>query len=46
VDGVELKTIAKDHIRRQIATVLQEPFLFSKTIINNLKITFILICFL
>ena len=38
IDGVELKTIAKDHIRRQIATVLQEPFLFSKTIINNLKI--------
>ena len=38
VDGVELKTIAKEHIRRQIATVLQEPFLFSKTIINNLKI--------
>jgi ATP-binding cassette, subfamily B, bacterial len=38
VDGHELKDIAKDHIRRQIATVLQEPFLFSKTIINNLKI--------
>ncbi|MFA5235718.1 MAG: ABC transporter ATP-binding protein [Bacilli bacterium] len=38
VDGVELKTIAKEHIRREIATVLQEPFLFSKTIINNLKI--------
>jgi ATP-binding cassette subfamily B protein len=38
IDGHELKTIAKDHIRRQIATVLQEPFLFSKTIINNLKI--------
>jgi ATP-binding cassette subfamily B protein len=38
VDGIELNTIAKEHIRRQIATVLQEPFLFSKTIINNLKI--------
>lgn len=38
IDGHELKTIAKEHIRRQIATVLQEPFLFSKTIINNLKI--------
>jgi ATP-binding cassette subfamily B protein len=38
IDGHELKGIAKEHIRRQIATVLQEPFLFSKTIINNLKI--------
>lgn len=38
IDGHELKNIAKEHIRRQIATVLQEPFLFSKTIINNLKI--------
>lgn len=38
IDGHELQGIAKEHIRRQIATVLQEPFLFSKTIINNLKI--------
>jgi len=38
VDGVELKAISKEHIRQKIATVLQEPFLFSKTIINNLKI--------
>jgi ATP-binding cassette subfamily B protein len=38
IDGHELKGIAKEYIRRQIATVLQEPFLFSKTIINNLKI--------
>jgi len=38
IDGHELNGIAKEHIRRQIATVLQEPFLFSKTIINNLKI--------
>jgi ATP-binding cassette subfamily B protein len=38
IDGHELKVISKEHIRREIATVLQEPFLFSKTIINNLKI--------
>jgi len=38
IDGVELKDISKEHIRQKIATVLQEPFLFSKTIINNLKI--------
>jgi len=38
IDGYELKDISKEHIRQKIATVLQEPFLFSKTIINNLKI--------
>ncbi|MCX5775306.1 MAG: ABC transporter ATP-binding protein, partial [Firmicutes bacterium] len=38
IDGHELKNISKEHIRREIATVLQEPFLFSKTIINNLKV--------
>lgn len=38
IDGHELNAISKEHIRREIATVLQEPFLFSKTIINNLKI--------
>ncbi len=38
IDGIELRDISKEHIRREIATVLQEPFLFSKTIINNLKI--------
>ena len=38
IDGIELKDISKEHIRQKIATVLQEPFLFSKTIINNLKI--------
>jgi ATP-binding cassette, subfamily B, bacterial len=38
IDGTELNKISKEHIRREIATVLQEPFLFSKTIINNLKV--------
>ena len=38
IDGVELKNIQKKHLRSHIATVLQEPFLFSRTILNNLKI--------
>jgi len=38
IDGVELKNIQKKYLRSQIATVLQEPFLFSRTILNNLKI--------
>jgi ATP-binding cassette subfamily B protein len=38
LSGVELNTIAKGYLRRNVATVLQEPFLFSKSIINNIKI--------
>ncbi|MBN1149858.1 ABC transporter ATP-binding protein [candidate division WOR-3 bacterium] len=37
VDGRELKTIDYHHIRKNIGIVLQEPFLFSKTIKENLK---------
>lgn len=38
IDGVELNQIQKKHLRSNIATVLQEPFLFSRSILNNLKI--------
>lgn len=38
VDGVELNTIQKTYLRKNIGIVLQEPFLFSKTILQNLKI--------
>lgn len=38
LDGVELNTIAKGYLRKNVAIVLQEPFLFSKSIINNIKI--------
>lgn len=37
LDGVELKEIQKAHLRQNVASVLQEPFLFSKTIISNLR---------
>ena len=39
MDGIELRDIAKHHIRRKVATVLQEPFLFSKTIFNNIRLS-------
>jgi ATP-binding cassette subfamily B protein len=37
IDGVELKDIARKHIRRNIGIVLQEPFLYSRTIKENIK---------
>jgi len=39
VDGVELKEIKKHHIRSNIGAVLQDPFLFSKTVYENITIT-------
>lgn len=38
IDGVELKSIKKEHIRKQLGVVLQEPFLFSKTVYENIAI--------
>ena len=37
IDGVELRDIDKKWIREKIGIVLQEPFLYSKTIKENLK---------
>ncbi|MDR0934874.1 MAG: ABC transporter ATP-binding protein/permease [Erysipelotrichaceae bacterium] len=38
LDGHNIDTIAKSYLRENISCVLQEPFLFSKTIMNNIKI--------
>ena len=38
VDGVELKTIDKKWLRSHIGLVLQEPFLFSKTLKENIRL--------
>jgi ATP-binding cassette subfamily B protein len=38
INGVELKEIKKKYIRKQIGLVLQDPFLFSKTIYENIAI--------
>lgn len=37
IDGVELKDIDKRWIREKVGIVLQEPFLYSKTIKENLR---------
>ena len=38
IGGVDIKQIGKKHLRRNIGLVLQEPFLFSKTIFENIDI--------
>ncbi len=39
IDGMELNTIDKGWIRSQIGLVLQEPFLYGKTIMENIKLS-------
>jgi len=38
IDGISLKEIKKKHIRSQIGVVLQDPFLYSKTVFENIAI--------
>ena len=39
IGGVEIRKIKTDHLRRNIGMVLQEPYLFSRTIAENIGIT-------
>ncbi|MDR7857675.1 ABC transporter ATP-binding protein [Tissierella sp.] len=39
-DGVELNTIDKSWIRKNVGLVLQEPFLYAKTIKDNIKLAY------
>lgn len=39
INGVDISNIAKKHLRKNIGIVLQEPFLFSKTIYENLRVS-------
>ena len=39
IDDVELKDIRKQHIRKAIGAVLQDPFLYSRTVYENISIT-------
>ena len=38
IDGIELSDISREWIRKNVGIVLQEPFLFSKTILENIRI--------
>ncbi len=39
IGGVDLRDIDREYLRRNVGVVLQEPFLFSKTIRENIAIT-------
>ena len=39
IGGTDIKKIRTEHLRRNIGMVLQEPFLFSRTIAENIGIT-------
>ncbi len=39
IGGVDIADIKREHLRRNIGIVLQEPFLFSRTLKENLSIT-------
>lgn len=38
IDGVNVNDIERHHLRRNIGIVLQEPFLYSRTILDNIRI--------
>jgi ATP-binding cassette subfamily B protein len=38
IDGIDIRRIARPHLRRHIGLCLQEPFLFSKTIQENIAL--------
>ena len=39
MDGVDIKDIEKHYLRRQMGVVLQDPFLYSKTVYDNIAIS-------
>lgn len=39
IDGVPINEIEKHHLRRNVGLVLQEPFLYAKTVYENISIT-------
>jgi len=38
IGGIDISDIKKDYLRRNVGLVLQEPFLFSKTVLENIDI--------
>lgn len=40
IDGTELKDIQKKWLRHKVVPVLQEPFLFSRSLVDNIRIAY------
>lgn len=38
IDGINIKDIQKRHLRKHIGIVLQDPFLYAKTVFDNIRI--------
>jgi ATP-binding cassette subfamily B protein len=38
IDGLDIGTLARKHVRSQISVVMQEPFLYSKTVRDNIRL--------
>jgi ATP-binding cassette subfamily B protein len=38
IDGVDIRKIDKHHLRNHVGIILQEPFLFSRTVAENIRI--------
>ncbi len=39
IDGTELKSINKTYLRQNVGLILQEPFLYARTVYENIRIT-------
>ena len=39
IDGIPITSIQKQYLRKNVAMILQEPFLFSKSIMSNINIS-------
>lgn len=37
IDGVDIRTVSRDSLRRQLGVVLQQPFLFSESVLENIR---------
>lgn len=37
IDGIDIRTVTQESLRRQIGIVLQDSFLFSDTVMNNIR---------
>jgi ATP-binding cassette subfamily B multidrug efflux pump len=37
IDGIDIRSVSRDSLRRQLGVVLQQPFLFSESVLENIR---------